>query len=99
MLFKKHLRKKYINRKSCRAGHERCNENGAAAVPLGCQRTGCHDRRNRTAKAQKHRQKSLSGEPNTAHDLIHNIGNSGHVSAVFQERQSQKQDKDVRQEG
>ena len=33
------------------------------------------------------------------HDLIHDIGNACHISAVFQKCQCQKQDENVRQEG
>ncbi len=95
MLREEHLRKQHIHGKPCRTGHEGRHKHGFSSVLLRLQGSGGHDGRHRTAKAQDHGKKCLSRQSHFSHDGIHHIRHPGHVAAVLQNGQSQKQDKDI----
>ena len=55
------------------------------------QSSGGHDCRNGTSEPEQKWDKCASGEPKPAHDVIHDKGNSGHISAVFQKCEGKEQ--------
>ena len=63
------------------------------------QSPGGHDCRNGTSESEQKWDKCASGEPKPAHDVIHDKGNSGHISAVFQKCEGKEQNEYIGQEG
>ena len=57
------------------------------------QRPGSHYCGHSTAKSKKQRKKSTAGQPQPAHDIIHDKCDPGHISTVFQNSKGEEKDK------
>ena len=98
MLREKCRCKKCINGKLRRTAHEGRQKNGHFSVPLRGKSPACHNSRHSTAKSNQHWHNTSSGKSQLSQKLIHNKGNAGHISAVFQKRQEEEQGYNNRQE-
>ena len=98
MILEKHLGKQHINRQPGAAGHEWRHHHGAEPVLSVLQRSGGHNGRHGTSEAQQHGDKCPSGQSQFSHNPVHHIGGAGHISAVLQDSQGQKQDENVGKE-
>ena len=90
--------KKGVDRQLCGTAHKRGQQNGHFTVTFRWKSTACHNARNGTAKADKHRHDAAAGKTDLSQQLIHNKGYSCHISAVFQQRQEEEQCNNDRQE-
>ena len=81
---KKHLGEQDVDGQPGVAAHKWRYQHDLEAVPLAFQRTGSHDGGNRTAKSQQHGNEGFAGKPQLAHDALHHIGHTGHITAVLQ---------------
>ena len=99
IVWEEHARKEDVNGQAGAAGHKRRNQHCPIAVALIFQGPRRHDGRYAAAKAEDHGDKGPSGQTQTVHYIVHDIGYAGHVTAVFQEGQSEEEDTDVGQKG
>lgn len=88
-----------VDRQLGAAAHERCEHDGHFAVALTGEGARGHDGRHAAAEADDHRNKGRTGEADFTQHLIHNEGNTRHVTAVLEHRKEEEQRNDGRQEG
>lgn len=81
------------------AAHERCEHDGHFAVALTGEGARGHDCRHAAAEADNHRHEGGTGETDFTQHLIHNEGDTRHVTTVLQHRKEEEQGDDGRQEG
>lgn len=72
------------------AAHERCEHDGHFAVALTGEGARCHNCRHAAAEADNHRHKGRTGEADFAQHLIHNEGDTRHVTAVLEHRKEEE---------
>lgn len=72
------------------AAHERCEHDGHFAVALTGEGARGHDCRHAAAEADDHRNEGGTGEADFTQHLIHNEGNTRHVTAVLQHRKEEE---------
>lgn len=72
------------------AAHERCEHDGHFAVALTGEGARGHDCRHAAAEADDHRNKGRTGEADFTQHLIHNEGNTRHVTTVFEHRKEEE---------
>ena len=94
-----HARKEDVNGQAGTAGHERRNQHRPIAVAFILQSTRRHDGRHTATKAEDHGDEGPARQTQTVHDIVHDIGHAGHVTAVFQDGQGKEEDTDVGQKG
>ena len=88
----------HVNGQPRPATHERQHQDGHQAIPAVFQSPRGHDRRHRAAEAHQHGDEALSMQADLVHEPIHDERRPGHVAAVFQKRDGEKQQQDDRQE-
>ena len=88
-----------VDRQLGAAAHERCEHDGHFAVALTGEGARGHDGRHAAAEADDHRYEGRTGETDFTQHLIHNKGNTRHVTAVLEHRKEEEQGNDSRQEG
>lgn len=98
VLWKESYSKEAVDRQLCGAAHKGCQKDRHLTVTLGRKRTACHDTGDGTAKPYQHWYDAPAGKPDLPQELIHDKGNSCHITAVFQKRKEEKQGDDDRQE-
>ena len=81
------------------AGHKRSDNDGHFPVTLTAQCTGGHDSGHTAAKANQHWHKASARQADFTQQLIHNKRHPGHIPAVLQQRQEEKQRYDHRKKG
>ncbi|OPY13819.1 MAG: hypothetical protein A4E69_01465 [Syntrophus sp. PtaB.Bin138] len=86
-----------IDRQPGAATHERNHHHRRQPVPPVFQGSGCHDRRYGAAETDEHRDETLAVQPDFVHQTIHDEGRPGHVARIFQDRDGQKEQQNVRQ--
>ena len=86
-----------IDRDARRAGHQRRDQDGGQPVAFRVDHPRRHDARNGASKAGEQRDKGATVQPRPAHDLVHQERRAGHIAAIFQHDDEQKQDQDLRQ--
>lgn len=88
-----------VDRQLGAAAHERCEHDGHFAVALTGEGARGHDGRYAAAEADDHRNEGGTGETDFTQHLIHNEGDTRHVTTVLQHRKEEEQGDDSRQEG
>ncbi len=94
-----HLGKQHVDGKPGAAGHKRRYEHGLIPIPLILQGPGGHHRGHTAPKAQNHGDERPARQAQLAHNAVHHIGHPGHIAAVLQKGQGQKQNDDIGQKG
>ena len=89
------IRMPYTGSRACT--HQRRDEDRGQPISAIFDHPRRHDRRHRAGKRRKERDKRLAAEPDAGHEPIHQERGSGHVSAVFEQGDKEKQHHDLRQ--
>ena len=91
-------RKEAVDRKLRRTAHEGREQNRHLAVALGGEGAARHHARDRAAEADEHRNDASARKPDLAQKRIHHERDAGHVAAVFQKGEKEKERHDRGQE-
>ena len=86
------------NRKFGAARDKGGGHNGHFAVAVVFDRTGGHNARNAAAGADENRNKAIARKAKLAKNPIHHKGDSGHISAIFQQGQQEEQNNNLGKE-
>ena len=83
--------KQGIDRKLCRAAHKGSEQDRHLPIPFGGKGAARHNARYGTAKSHQHGNNTPAGQTDFSQQFIHDKGDSGHIAAVFQYGQEEKQ--------
>ena len=95
---KEHRRKQCHDRQLRTARQERCDEDRDHAILFRVERTRTHNGRNGAAEAHHQRHDPLTRQPAAAHDRIRDKRDTRHVARAVEERETEEQDEDERNE-
>ncbi len=82
--------KQRIDRQSRPAGHQRRHEDSQKSVTLTVEGPCCHDGRNCTAESDEHGNKCFSRKSDQAHETVHHIGSTGHITGILKYTEHQE---------
>ena len=91
MVWEKCSRKQRIDGQLGGAAHVGGQKDGHFPIPVRGQRSGCHNRRHRAAKANEHWHKASAGQSDFPQQLVHHKCHPRHIAAVLQNGQEEKQ--------
>ncbi len=72
------------------AAHQRNHQHRRQTIAAVFQNPRGHNRRNRTPKANQHRDKTFAMQTDLVHDPVHHKCRTGHIAGVFENRDPQK---------
>ena len=88
---------KRVDRQPRAAAHQRRDQNRRQPIAAVLDHARGHDAGNRAGERRQQRNERLAAQAHADHQLVHQVRGAGHVAAIFQHRQEEKQDQNLRQ--